>query len=220
MDDRGRIKASLMENKVYVVWCPDYDQVQVRIADLFDLMGGWGGSSHQASGSCSRPIFFDRRNWTKRQPHILRWWLQWANWLCKKGLFLSSSKALALDTSTKRGRFPGFELFSTLASGAGWGDTMVWWQRALMPLLRDGLSLRLGVVEDRCIACGACREACPVKAISQTDGRPPRIDEGECIRCYCCHEMCPEHVIELRPSLLYRLINWRKPMEVDYVTPT
>jgi uncharacterized protein (DUF362 family)/NAD-dependent dihydropyrimidine dehydrogenase PreA subunit len=127
----------------------------------------------------------------------------------KRGLYPTRSEQVDIIGADVSGlRIPGFKLPSTFASGAGWGDTMIWWQRALTPLFRDGLSLRPSVVEDRCIACGACRDACPVKAISQMDGRPPRIDEGECIRCYCCHEMCPEHAIELRPSLLYRLINW------------
>ena len=127
----------------------------------------------------------------------------------KRGLYPTRSEQVDVIGADVNGlRVPGFKLPSTFASGAGWGDTMVWWQRALTPLFRDSLSLRPGVVEDRCVACGACRDACPVMAISQTDGRPPRIDEGECIRCYCCHEMCPEHAIELRPSLLYRLINW------------
>jgi uncharacterized protein (DUF362 family)/NAD-dependent dihydropyrimidine dehydrogenase PreA subunit len=398
MDDGGRIEANSMENKVYVVRCPDYDQVRVRMAELFDLMGGMGrfiapgerialkanllrpvepdkaatthpavvaavgelakqegaipvvvdspGSGYEykkrtlervyrvcgmqnAAEEAGFDVNFDTRyravsfpdgelakhfemiapvieadgvfNLCKLKTHVYmgmtgaiknsfgvipgRAKPGYHAKLCDKGRFarmlldlsacvsprlsvmdavvgmegdgpnageprhigllLAATNPLAMDVvageivgldreyncvlveAEKRGlyptrseqvgvigadvnelRVPGFELPSTLASGAGWGDTMAWWQRALTPLFRDGLSLKPGVVEDRCVACGACRDACPVTAISQADGRPPWIDEGECIRCYCCHEMCPERAIELRPSPLYRLINW------------
>ena len=60
-----------------------------------------------------------------------------------------------------------------------------------------------------CVACGACRDACPVHVITiGQDGRNyAEIDNENCIRCYCCHEMCPEDAIELQSSRLYRILS-------------
>jgi ferredoxin len=58
----------------------------------------------------------------------------------------------------------------------------------------------------KCTACGVCVENCPVEAITIVDGRA-RMDLHRCIRCYCCHELCPEDAVELKQSLLARLLN-------------
>ena len=105
-------------------------------------------------------------------------------------------------------RIPDFEHPSTLASGAGL-ENIPWWQRALAPIFRDGLSVRPRVVAGKCIGCGACRDICPMHAIaiSSNGRRVAQIDDGKCIRCYCCHETCPQDAIELHQSLLYRIVN-------------
>jgi uncharacterized protein (DUF362 family)/NAD-dependent dihydropyrimidine dehydrogenase PreA subunit len=61
------------------------------------------------------------------------------------------------------------------------------------------------VITAACVACGACRNACPRDAIAMRT--VAKIDRKKCIRCYCCHEMCNYHAIELHRSLLYRLVN-------------
>ena len=38
------------------------------------------------------------------------------------------------------------------------------------------------IINDECIACGACAEACPVEAIAEGDGKYV-IDADKCIEC-------------------------------------
>lgn len=46
------------------------------------------------------------------------------------------------------------------------------------------------VIDDSCIACGACAGECPVGAISEGDGKYV-IDEATCIDCGACAGACP-----------------------------
>lgn len=102
-------------------------------------------------------------------------------------------------------RISDYKFPATIFGGTGMGR-MPWWQRALVPLFKDGVSVKPRVIKDKCIACGACFESCPMKVITIIDDRYCQIDEKGCIRCYCCHEMCPNDAIELRKSILYRII--------------
>lgn len=46
------------------------------------------------------------------------------------------------------------------------------------------------VINDECIACGACAGDCPVNAISEGDGKYV-IDADTCIDCGACAGSCP-----------------------------
>lgn len=102
-------------------------------------------------------------------------------------------------------RISDYKFPATIFGGTGMGR-MPWWQRALVPLFKDGVSVKPRVIKDKCIACGACFWSCPMKIITIIDDRYCQIDEKGCIRCYCCHEMCPNDAIELRKNILYRII--------------
>jgi uncharacterized protein (DUF362 family)/Pyruvate/2-oxoacid:ferredoxin oxidoreductase delta subunit len=106
-------------------------------------------------------------------------------------------------------RIPDYALPTTLSTGGGLAN-LSWWQKAAAPLFRAGLTVKPRVIEDRCIACGACRDICPMHTITiKSNGhhRYAQIDDKGCIRCYCCHETCPQDAIELHQGLLYRVIN-------------
>ncbi len=50
------------------------------------------------------------------------------------------------------------------------------------------------IINDDCIACGACKPECPVDAISE--GEKYVIDKDACIDCGACVPACPVGAIE------------------------
>jgi uncharacterized protein (DUF362 family)/NAD-dependent dihydropyrimidine dehydrogenase PreA subunit len=98
-------------------------------------------------------------------------------------------------------RIPDFKLPSTLSTGVSSFSLAV-----MIPLFKDWMSVQPKIIQDKCVACGVCQDACPVKVISVVNNYF-QIDRKKCIRCYCCHEMCQYNAIELRSSFLYRFFN-------------
>jgi formate hydrogenlyase subunit 6/NADH:ubiquinone oxidoreductase subunit I len=45
------------------------------------------------------------------------------------------------------------------------------------------------MITDSCVACGTCKESCPVDCISEGDIY--KIDADQCIDCGICQENCP-----------------------------
>mgnify|MGYP002641104447 CR=1 FL=1 len=105
-------------------------------------------------------------------------------------------------------KIPGFKFPPTITEGTGVVNHLTWWQKPLQPIFKDSLTRKPRILKKKCIACAACYQACPVKAISMVKNSRKtyaEIDESKCIRCYCCHEMCAEEAIILKTSLFYRL---------------
>jgi Formate hydrogenlyase subunit 6/NADH:ubiquinone oxidoreductase 23 kD subunit (chain I) len=46
------------------------------------------------------------------------------------------------------------------------------------------------IINDDCIACGACADECPTSCISEKDGKYI-INKDECIDCGTCADTCP-----------------------------
>lgn len=49
-----------------------------------------------------------------------------------------------------------------------------------------------------CVACGACRKACPKGAISIFRGCYAVVDETKCVGCGLCAKTCPAGCIAVR----------------------
>ena len=63
----------------------------------------------------------------------------------------------------------------------------------------------------KCIRCRRCERGCPVKpAAIQPLDESRKVNDATCIRCYCCHEFCPVKAIDLKRSLLMRVLNLDK----------
>ncbi|MEQ8200665.1 MAG: DUF362 domain-containing protein [Syntrophomonadaceae bacterium] len=84
------------------------------------------------------------------------------------------------------------------------------------PWLVNQVSARPCINPDRCIKCGICVKACPVKpAVVYWEGgdktQLPVYDYRRCIRCYCCQEMCPEMAIDLQVPWLGKILHRLMP---------
>jgi ferredoxin len=104
-------------------------------------------------------------------------------------------------------RVPKFKLPPTIYQGTGFSGHLSWWQKPLQPIFKDSLTLTPRVSREKCVACAACHQTCPMEAITMVkkgEKGYAEIDDSKCIRCYCCHEMCAEDAIILKRSLLYR----------------
>ena len=51
------------------------------------------------------------------------------------------------------------------------------------------------VITDKCTRCGACKDSCPVEAISEGDPKFV-IDADTCVDCGACTGACPNDAIE------------------------
>ena len=66
-------------------------------------------------------------------------------------------------------------------------------------------------VVSRCKLCGACQKICPAAAIrevnevNEVNGRMI-FDRAKCIACLCCQEVCPHNAIEIKKSLLMKIL--------------
>ena len=54
------------------------------------------------------------------------------------------------------------------------------------------------IMKDKCKACGLCKKACPVTAISGEKGKPHVINQKSCISCGSCRNACPFDAIETK----------------------
>ena len=60
----------------------------------------------------------------------------------------------------------------------------------------DELSLPV-IDRTRCIACGACIDACPTHALGWVAERAALVDPAACIWCSRCERICPTDAIGL-----------------------
>ena len=74
--------------------------------------------------------------------------------------------------------------------------------------LRAQMAPRPHIRQELCIKCRRCERGCPVKPAAISPMSPPgkQLNDSTCIRCYCCHEFCPVKAIDLKKSLLARIV--------------
>jgi uncharacterized protein (DUF362 family)/Pyruvate/2-oxoacid:ferredoxin oxidoreductase delta subunit len=99
-------------------------------------------------------------------------------------------------------RIPHFQ-FPPL-SGADW-NLPGFIRRAL----KNALSTKPVIEEERCVLCNRCVEICPPKALTRK-AKGFIFDYGKCIRCFCCQEVCSEGAIAIEPGWIPRLITFSK----------
>jgi uncharacterized protein (DUF362 family)/Pyruvate/2-oxoacid:ferredoxin oxidoreductase delta subunit len=81
--------------------------------------------------------------------------------------------------------------------------------KGLLGIPKRILAMKPCVRHKRCTACGLCQKICPVGAIRLDDERV-HMDHKKCVMCLCCQEICPHNAIDVKKSLLLRLLTMRK----------
>ena len=74
----------------------------------------------------------------------------------------------------------------------------------LTKVIKDALTSKPIVEEERCNTCNQCTEICPPEALVRR-GKDLVFDYGKCIRCLCCLEVCPEGAISIKPGWALKL---------------
>jgi len=67
------------------------------------------------------------------------------------------------------------------------------------------------IIEEDCIGCTKCIQACPVDAILGSSKRMHTVIESECTGCDLCLDPCPVDCIEMRP-LPQTITQWQWPL--------
>lgn len=66
-------------------------------------------------------------------------------------------------------------------------------------------------VNDKCVSCGKCAQACPLNSISLKEGKP--LWSGSCTHCMACISYCPAEAIEYGKKSVgkarYRCPEWK-----------
>ncbi|AKB79729.1 Iron-sulfur cluster-binding protein [Methanosarcina horonobensis HB-1 = JCM 15518] len=79
----------------------------------------------------------------------------------------------------------------------------------LMRILRTQLTVKPFINTSNCKLCKACVLNCSVHAIEEA-GSTLKINQEKCIQCYCCRELCPSDAVEIKKSMLLKLLTRNK----------
>ena len=85
------------------------------------------------------------------------------------------------------------------------GGTLALMPRFLRRTLRKQFTVKPFINTSICTLCKACVLNCSVDAIEEKAGHL-KINEERCIQCYCCRELCPSHAVEIKKSLLVKIV--------------
>jgi len=72
--------------------------------------------------------------------------------------------------------------------------------------LKNALSTKPVIEEEKCVLCDRCVEICPPRALKRRE-KGLSFDYGECIRCFCCQEVCSEGAITIKAGWAVKLIS-------------
>ncbi len=73
----------------------------------------------------------------------------------------------------------------------------------LKPII-NMIKVRPRINGKKCVKCMMCVKSCPTKAI---DGISFKISENKCIMCFCCRELCKYDAVDLKESLLWKILS-------------
>ena len=71
-----------------------------------------------------------------------------------------------------------------------------WTREPKLPANERKTKMAAKVDKEKCVGCGACKEACPGEAIEIKDGKAV-VDEDKCLSCGACEGECPQEAIKV-----------------------
>ena len=76
----------------------------------------------------------------------------------------------------------------------------------LRKTLRRYLTVKPFINTSKCTLCKACVLNCSANAIEEMEDTL-RINDEKCIQCYCCRELCPNDAVEIKKTMLVKIVN-------------
>lgn len=80
-----------------------------------------------------------------------------------------------------------------------------WIPASIITMARRMMLDRPRLIRKKCTKCGVCCKVCAAKAITLIGGRP-KFNYNKCIGCFCCQEMCKFGAINIKKSLLAKIV--------------
>ena len=120
----------------------------------------------------------------------------------ERGLVSDDLSTIDFDFSTLEGKFvDDFDVPEVTSA-----NTFLNMPKWVKKLAKTHLTKKVKIDKNKCRGCGKCVTHCPAQALKVVD-KKAKISQSKCIRCYCCQELCPFDAVQLKKTLMYRIIH-------------
>ena len=120
----------------------------------------------------------------------------------ERGLVSDDPSSIDFDFTTLKDKFiSDFDMPEVTSA-----DTFLRMPSWVKKLAKRYLTKKVKIDKNKCRGCGKCVTHCPAQALKVVD-KKAKLKQPKCIRCYCCQELCPFDAVQLKKTLMYRIIH-------------
>ena len=120
----------------------------------------------------------------------------------ERGLVSDDPSSIDFDFTTLKDKFiSDFDMPEVTSA-----DTFLHMPSWVKKLAKRYLTKKVKIDKNKCRGCGKCVTHCPAQALKVVD-KKAKLKQPKCIRCYCCQELCPFDAVQLKKTLMYRIIH-------------